>query len=146
MGETGAKLRIRVVATGLPGRVCGPSRGVRVGLQVGKDIVAAVDGDAPGASWETEARVVDGNIRGKAIHGPRDERFLYLAWTERGPDGMDTMFRRAKLQLDAVPAAVVEQALRTGQTLLAELTLTDGKGMPVCASVRPPCMRWRLED
>ena len=55
------------------------------------------------------------------------------------------MFRRAKLQLDAVPAAMIEAALKsaTGE-IVAELDLTDAKGGPYCASVRPPAIRWSL--
>lgn len=51
------------------------------------------------------------------------------------------MFWRAKLRLDAVPADVLAEALRTG-VLAGELDLTDAEGMPLCASVRPPAIRW----
>ena len=54
------------------------------------------------------------------------------------------MFRRAKLQLDGVPAEVFDLVLATGRPLVGELGLTDGKGMPVCASVRPPGIRWSV--
>ena len=52
---------------------------------------------------------------------------------------------RAKLQLDAGPAAMIEDALKsaTGE-IVAELDLIDAKGGPRCASVRPPAIRWSL--
>jgi hypothetical protein len=51
------------------------------------------------------------------------------------------MFRRAKLQLDAVPPAILETAVERGP-LLARLGLTDVKGNPLCAAARPPLIDW----
>ncbi len=51
------------------------------------------------------------------------------------------MFRRAKLQLDAIDPATLDAARRHG-SLTAHLELTDAKGYPLCASVRPPLIRW----
>jgi hypothetical protein len=51
------------------------------------------------------------------------------------------MFRRAKVWLDVVPADVLSRARRTG-TLVGTLGLTDQKGNPTCASVRPPMVEW----
>jgi hypothetical protein len=51
------------------------------------------------------------------------------------------MFRRAKLWLEAVPPQVLASAAERG-TLVGRLTLTDAKGNPVCASVRPPLIEW----
>jgi hypothetical protein len=47
------------------------------------------------------------------------------------------MFRRAKLWLDAVPTRVMAEACDLG-LLVGRLGLTDDKGHPLCASVRPP--------
>jgi hypothetical protein len=144
-------LQLTVSGTALPGRSCGPHRGVRVALQVGKahaGIFGIVAADAAEASWTTEIVVVaDGDdagnldFRGEAVHGRKGERFLYLVWLETTPGNPDTMFRRAKLQLDAVPAEVLARALRKG-ALRARLPLTAGDGLPVCASVRPPRISW----
>jgi len=143
----GQPLTIRIVGSNLPGSTFGSCAGVRVGLQVGNEHVGLVDGGASGATWEADVTVVtdakgDLAIRGPAIHGPRGERFLYLAWVA-GRDG--AMFRRAKLQLDAVPAKLLNEALRGGRALVAELSLSDARGAPVCASVRPPAIRWSVE-
>jgi hypothetical protein len=51
------------------------------------------------------------------------------------------MFRRAKLQLDAVPAGIMAAAIERGE-LVGRLALTDDDGWPVCASVRPPRITW----
>jgi hypothetical protein len=47
------------------------------------------------------------------------------------------MFRRAKLCLEAVPPEVMAAAFDIG-ALVGRLGLTDDKGWPLCASVRPP--------
>jgi hypothetical protein len=51
------------------------------------------------------------------------------------------MFRRAKLLLDAEPPAVLRDAVAHG-VLVGRLGLTDAKGHPTCASVRPPRIVW----
>jgi hypothetical protein len=51
------------------------------------------------------------------------------------------MFRRAKVWLDAVPAPVVQRAVDRG-LLVGRLGLSDPKGHPLCASVRPPSIEW----
>jgi hypothetical protein len=54
-----------------------------------------------------------------------------------GGDGVFMMFRRAKLMLGAIDPDVVGSAARSGR-LLARVRLTDPKGEPLCARVRPP--------
>ena len=54
------------------------------------------------------------------------------------------MFRRAKLMLADVPAAVLDAAAASG-LLVGRLGLTDAKGQPLCASVRPPQIGWAAE-
>jgi hypothetical protein len=44
------------------------------------------------------------------------------------------MFRRAKIMFDGIPADVM--------TAAQELGLTDPKGNPTCATVRPPLIEW----
>jgi hypothetical protein len=137
-------VRVRILGVQPPGTTCGPYSGVRVGLQVGKDAVGVVDADRD-AAWEaaiTVGRDERGLCwRGPALHGPRDERFFYLVWLGRLDGAPEAMFRRAKLQLDGIPEAVLAEALPTG-ALVATVPLTDGRGMPRCASVRPPLLTW----
>ena len=51
------------------------------------------------------------------------------------------MFRRAKLELDAIDPATLDAARRYG-TLIASLKLTDTKGHLLAAAVRPPHIHW----
>jgi hypothetical protein len=138
----GDPIRLTIEATSLPGRSCGPYVDIEVGVQVRKEVEDLVPGDAAGATWAVDVRHLDGDWRGPAVHGPRGERFLYLVWRGRqGPGAPIAMFRRAKLRLDAVPTEVAAEAARTG-ALVGRLGLTDARGMPLCASVKPPGIRW----
>ena len=140
-------IRVRILGQRLPGRTCGPYTEVRVGLaeKVGCDPTDTIPADAREARWETriEVRGQGGAplFRGPAVNGPPRERFLYLTWIGRKRGAAPAMFRRAKLRLDAVPADVLVESLRSG-VLVGRLGLTAPDGMPVCASVRPPAIRW----
>ena len=138
---------VRVRGQRLPGRTCGPYSEVTVGLatKAGCDPTDLVPADVREAKWETriEVRGQAGvpTFRGPAVNGPPRERFLYLTWIGRKGAARPAMFRRAKLRLDAVPADVLAESLRSG-VLVGRLPLTAADGMPVCASVRPPAIRW----
>lgn len=54
------------------------------------------------------------------------------------------MFRRAKLHLADVSETELLTATTTGAALEADLSLTGADGTPLCASVRPPRVRWQL--
>jgi hypothetical protein len=129
---------VRIVISGhqLPGRRCGPYSNVHVGLQVGSRPDGLVAGDAESAQWCADVQVIHidnvRDFRGPAVHGRRGERFLYLTWGEVDGDRF-AMFRRAKLMLDDAP---------DGEAVAAEVRLTDDKGMPCCARLRAPMIRW----
>jgi hypothetical protein len=91
---------------------------------------------AGAATWRLECTVAGSDVTGAYVEGRPGGRFVYLSWARDG-----AMFRRAKLMLDAVPADVLADAERSG-TLLAQLRLTDDRGGPLCAAVRPPGVRW----
>ncbi len=140
-------IRVRIIGQRLPGRTCGPYTEVTVGLaeKVGCDPTETIPADARKARWETRIEVRgQGGVpmfRGPAVNGPPRERFLYLTWIGRKRDAAPAMFRRAKLRLDAVPADVLVESLRS-RVLIGRLELTAADGMPVCASVRPPAITW----
>ncbi len=109
------------------------------------ELLDLVPGDAPSASWTLDcvvARAPTGvDLRVPYIQGRPGERFVYLSWGSVDANGMFALFRRAKLWLDAVPAAVMAEAVEQG-LLLGRLRLTDRNGDPVCAAVRPPAIEW----
>ena len=153
-------VRITIHGRNLPGR-CFMSEGVplenvHVAVQEGKEPVGLVPGDAASATWKVDVRIVvsdDGelDLRGPAVHGKRGERFLYLTWGDVGADGSFAMFRRAKLMVADIDSNLLAQAAEPetgaaaeGGGLSVEIDLTDRKGCPLCARVRPPTASWSL--
>jgi hypothetical protein len=148
-------VQLRIEGFDLPGRSCGPSpdvpagyRNVHVGVQRRNrrdDLLDLIPGDASSASWTLECTVVRSptgvDIRGRYVQGPPGGRFVYLSWGTVDDDDAFTLFRRAKLWLDAVPPPVLATAVESG-LLVGRLRLTDRKGKPVCAAVRPPAIEW----
>jgi hypothetical protein len=140
---------IRIEGHDLPGRTCGPGpdhpdghHDIHVAVQGRKgqqDLHGLVPGDAASARWDLEAQVVaappDADLRGPQIHGSPRRRFIYLTWGVVDA-GAFTMFRRAKLWLDAVPGEVMAPAVEGG-VLVGRRGLSDDHGWPLCASVRP---------
>jgi uncharacterized protein DUF5990 len=109
-----------------------------VGVQLGRDPAGLVSADADSARWEVELEVVphEGgpDFRGPAVQGRKGERFVYLTWGEVR-DGDFAMFRRAKLMLSDVPGP-------TRSVVTAYVDLTDDLGLPRCARLHPPALRW----
>jgi Family of unknown function (DUF5990) len=150
-------MQIRIDGSDLPGLSCGPGpdfpdghHGVHVAIQkrANRDeLLGLTPGDAESATWTLDcvADDKDGNadLKGAWVQGPRDARFIYLSWGVVSEAGNFTMFRRAKLWLNAVPADVLGSALESG-VLVGRLRLTDDEGGPLCASVRPPAIEWSV--
>jgi hypothetical protein len=142
-------LRVRLEGTNLPGRIFCEHQDVHVAVQCRSDPVDAVRGDASEAVFEFDVDILqsdDGwDFRGPYVHGRRNERFLYLTWGDRPPGADFSMFRRAKLHLSCLPPDLISGAAAPGHLLVGRLSLTDGRGGPRCASVRPPAITWSAD-
>lgn len=144
-------MRIVIEGHDLPGRGFvsdgTPLHHVHVAVQVGTESVDRVRGDADTARWDVDVRpvVVDGavDLRGPAIHGKKGARFLYLTWGDVDADGNFAMFRRAKLMMGDIDPDLLATAARDDGVLVASVSLTDERGGPRCARVRPPAISWR---
>jgi hypothetical protein len=156
MSACGAgEMQIRIEGTDLPGSSCGPGpdapdghHGIHVAVQRrGRpdDLLGLVSGGAAAVTWILPCEVISSStgvdFRGPYIQGRPGGRFIYLSWGRVDGSGSFTMFRRAKLILDAIPDAVVDEAVESG-LLVGRLGLTDAKGNPRCAAVRPPVIDW----
>jgi hypothetical protein len=150
----GAAMQIRIEGTDLPGRTCGPDDSIvtRDNIHVGvqrrgrpSELLDVQPGDAPMVTWTLDCTVVPAasgvDINGPYIQGPPGGRFIYLSWGSVDETGIFAMFRRAKLWLNAIEPDIVNAAAKAG-LLTARLGLTDARGHPLCASVRPPLIEW----
>lgn len=136
---------IHIVGRELPGATWDGRHNIHVGVQRRSEVVELVRADSPRVEFDVPVDVVDGDYRGPFVHGPRDQRFVYLSWGERVPDGTFAMFRRAKLRLGLMPADAAA-ALARGGTVHAALRMTDARGGPIAASVAPDLITWRVPD
>jgi hypothetical protein len=118
---------------------------VHVGVQRKTEVVDRFPADAASATWQFEvgSREVDGllDVGGPYVHGRPGARFLYLSWG--AVDGAEfAMFRRIKLMFGDVPAELLRAAHEGDGVLVGRLGLTDSKGGPRAARVRPPDVVW----
>ena len=124
-----------------------PLHNVHVAVQIGKEPVGLVPGNADGARWEMDVRTVVTDsavdLRGPAVHGRKGERFLYLTWGDVGAGDSFAMFRRAKLMIEDIEPELLAAVARDDGVLVASLSLTDERGCPRCAQVKPPVISWR---
>jgi hypothetical protein len=137
-------LNVRIIGERLPGRTFCEHTNVHVGVQRGTDVVQQQPADATSVKFtfgivlrEQEDGTLD--FRSPFVHGKPGDRFFYLSWGDVADDGTFTMFRRAKLMLAALPQGMV--TAKTG-SIEGYLSLTDGKGGPLCAAIRPPAINW----
>ena len=138
-----------VRCVGLPGIAKPVYEAVHVGVQRKREVVDLVPGDALEACWDLQVEVVSGrdgslDFRGPWVQGKPGERFIYLSWGELDAHGALAMFRRAKLWLGTIGDERLQQAISTNAVVEGRLPLTDNRGGPLCASVRPPTIEWSL--
>jgi hypothetical protein len=145
---------IRIEGHDLPGASCGPGPdypdghpNIDVAVQRRNkpgELWGLVRGDAAVAEWELECAATESpsgvDLKGPFLQGGPGKRFVYLSWGVVA-EGAFTMFRRAKLMLDGVPPDALLRAVDGGM-LIGRLGLTDEKGHPRCAAVRPPLIDW----
>ncbi len=104
----------------------------RLGIQRGTEVEQVVPAEGESVTFSASFRVEslpDGttNFLGPYAQGPRDERFVYLCWSE--PSG--NRFGRVKLKLGKVPF----EDLRDRAELVLRVSLVGKGGGPLFASV-----------
>jgi hypothetical protein len=152
----------------LPGRTCRPEpdgtahQNVHVALSGRSDdrptltvpgrpgrAIEPVPGDAATARWQFEVTVrrddAGFDFTGPFTGGDRADRSMGLAWGDVPGDGTLRIFRGTKLCVRDIDPGVIEQAIQPGHRLTARIRLTDPRGNPVCARVRPPVVTWSAE-
>jgi Family of unknown function (DUF5990) len=140
---------VRIVGRRLPGGSWSGRHGIHVGVQRGSEVVGLVTGDAADAVFDIDLEVVADNdgvpdFRGPYVNGRRGERFVYLSWGEVDDEGTFAMFRRLKLHLAPLLEQCTPESVFSAKKIQAVLELTDTRGRPLAASVRPPWVTWRI--
>jgi hypothetical protein len=118
---------------------------VHVGVQVRRDPTDLVPGDASTATWTVPITLTaaDGgwDFRGPAVQGRPGERFVYLTWGDLGGEGTFAMFRRAKLMLADLAPLLRDGDADADPCIRVDVGLTDERGGPRCARLRPPALQ-----
>lgn len=151
------EITIRLVCKNLPGiRFVDPYhdpqvnyKPVYLGIQKNREVIETVPADCEQAVFAPVFRIgtqKNGapNFLGPFAHGTPDQRFIYLSWGVKKPDGTLEMFRRAKIHLRHLTWRHIKIAQAANTSIMAELSLTDAKGGPLCASVKEPYIQWKL--
>ena len=149
VGVAMAAVPVRIVGRRLPGSSWSGRHGIHVGVQKGSEVVGLVTGDAADAVFDIDLEVVadtEGvpDFRGPYVQGRRGERFVYLSWGEVDDEGTFAMFRRLKLHLAPLIEQSTPERVLAAKRIQAVLELTDTRGRPLAASVRPPWVTWRI--
>jgi hypothetical protein len=138
-------MQIRIEGRDFPHR----HEDVRVGVQRRNkpgELLEPFAGDTATVVWTLDCEIKPvgplADLIGPYVQGGPAARFIYLSWETRQHETW-TMFRRAKLMLADIPGDVLTAAAERGR-LIARLSLTDGRGGPVCAAVRPPAIEWSV--
>jgi hypothetical protein len=145
-----AGVLIRIDGFDLPGSSCGPGpdfpdghHNIHVAVQGRRgqqDLLNLLPADVTSATWELDCAPVSKppavDLRGPQIHGSPGKRFVYITWGVAEPDNPFRM-----IWLDAVPPETMQAACDHG-LLVGRLGLSDHKGRPLCAPVRPRRIQW----
>lgn len=120
---------------------------LRLGLQIGAKVVQDVPADAEEVTFRFSAEV--GRNRksgvpqffGPAIHGPSDGQFVYLSWGQREGETWNIV-RRAKLPLAGIGWELIQRATTGQKPVRIQLNMTDARGQPITASIKPNAIEW----
>jgi hypothetical protein len=108
-----------------------------------------VPGNAKSARWDFEIQLKekDGalDFGGPLVRGNKGDRHIALFWGGLPSADVFEMFRGAKLKLETIDPKLIRSAAKPGKCLKALVRLTDGKGNPVCATVKAPDLVWSVE-
>jgi hypothetical protein len=120
-----------------------PPPGVKWALQLGKnDLVEprALSDSRIIFEFEVEVIVKEGpdsfRLRGPAVQGPRGSRFIYINSGAYAGDASSQWGRRAKVPLEGITWALIQQATKPKKRVLeAQFVGTGRDGGPACASI-----------
>lgn len=117
-----------------------------IGLQEGRSVVQDVRADFSEQTFRFTLDVQPGangqpNFTGAYAQGTPADRFVYLCWGQR-VGGVWVGVRRAKIRLGELSWETIRAAIDADQPIRARISLTDAKGQPITASLKPGQMEW----
>ncbi len=144
------EIAVEIVCTKLPGSKWDERGPIHLGMQQCEEIKDAQSPDLERIKFAPVLRVrrhSDGsaNFLGPFAHGPRTGRFIYLVWAAMHGKTPIAMAGRIKLMLNHIEWGEVEHAAAKSRPSKVTVPLTDEKGRPVFASVRPDSAKWHLQ-
>ena len=139
-------LNLQLACSNFPGLPFEGRAAVYLGIQYKQEIQEEPPATVPEKVFECRVKVTEGkdglpNFTGPYVFGKTGDKFLYLVWfikTDIGNEG----FRRAKIKLKDLAWEQIRQAIIEQQPIQAKINLTDAKGGPICASLKPPYIQW----
>jgi len=140
------EIALEIVCTDLPG--AGNSH-LHLGIQRDKVTIEAATAESERIVFKPTLRArlnADGSVNflGPFAQGPKAERFIYLVWSTTDGDVPGAMTGRIKLHLNHLHWRSVQKAATGNKPIRVRLALTNAKGNPVMASVRPDVAKWEL--
>lgn len=143
------EVRIEITCTESPGLQAHGFSHVHLGIQQDQTTVELQPADRSEITFRPVLRVrwnADGspNFLGPFSQGPKSGRFIYLVWADAPGSRPKHFFGRIKLLLQHISREDIERAVKHGNVIRVKFRLTDGKGKPVFASVKPGWAEWDL--
>jgi hypothetical protein len=139
------ELRLRIT-------VSNPPAGVAWALQLGRDELVQPSKTSTGLAFDAIVRLVAAktgelDLRGPAVQGPRNGRFVYLNSGKRAGQAGSGWDRRAKVSLEGLRTLLADFS-GDPRTVTAEAGIggTGPDGGPACATVKLSGAGWRLQS
>lgn len=144
------EIAIEITCTDSPGLRAHGFNHVHLGIQQDQATIELQSADLAVIRFRPVMRVrwnADGspNFLGPFSQGTKENRFIYLVWAEAPRRVPKQFFGRIKLLLQHISREDIIRAVKQENTIRVTLGLTDGKGRPVFASVKPGWAKWELQ-
>lgn len=139
-------LQLQLACSAFPSLPFEGRAAVFLGIQYQQEVLEETPVTAEEKTFELQVKVSQGkdgspNFTGPYVFGKTGDKFLYLVWLMKTAIG-DERFRRAKIKLQALSWEQIRKAQAEKIPIRAKIILTDAKGGPICASLKPPYIQW----
>ncbi len=139
-------ITIQLTCSDFPGLPFEGRAAIYLGIQFKQDVLDETPMTVQQKIFTIEVKAAEGtdgrpNFTGPYVFGKTGDKFLYLVWFMKTSMG-DERFRRAKIKLNELSWEQINTVISKQSPLQAKIKLTDARGGPVCASLKPPYIQW----